>query len=771
MVTALRKSVIGQSIPRLDGPEKVTGKAQFVGDLTLPGMLHGKIVLSPHAHARIVSIDPTGALAVSGVVAALTRDDVEGLQYRYGLVVRDQTLVAMDRVRYQGDVVAAIAAVDEGSARAGCEAMTVEYDPLPSVVTIDDALADGAPVLHETTEQVGHIQDFGALQSQARRNVCHHYHREVGDVKAAFAAAEVVVEDSYTFPTVYHQAMEPHGVVAAHTPEGITVWAPTQYPFPVQALLSEMFSVPQSKVRVIVPYVGGGFGGKEYFQIIPIAVALSRKTERPVRIVLSSEEAFATLVRHAARIHVRTGARRDGTLLCREATVYLDTGAYADSGPRVASSCGYRMQGPYRIPHVRVDAYAVYTNKTPAGACRGIGAPQAAWAYEGQMDHLAQVLGMDPLAIRLKNALRSGDQYDPNDSPIDGDLPACLQAVARAINWSGPSPSGRARAIACGFKNGGGINVSSAAIVRLLADGSLVVLSSTSELGQGSRTVLAQIAAATLGIPIEQVTVVLPDTALTPYDQRTAASRSTAQMGAAIQDAIHDICSQLAGRLGRAEGIDQERIQMGEGRVRWPGGEASLADVLQGEFGSAGGELIGRGYYTSARGRGTFGGLTPFWEMGAAACEVEVDSGTGQVKVLRYVSSSDVGRAINPQTCEGQEEGAVMMGFGHSLSEKLIYADGQLLNGNLVDYRIPTFDDVPEEFTTILVENGLGPGPFGSRGAGETGIIPVAPVIAAAAAQLTGTRSHDLPLDPERMWVLMRKSSVSEGATSGRATR
>lgn len=765
MTVDVAPRIIGRSVARLDGVPKVTGLAHFVADLPHRGALVGKLVLSPHPHALLRHVDVAPAQAVPGVVSTFCRDDLDGLDYRYGLVIRDQTLVAIDRVRYEGDVVAAVAATDEVFAEEGCRAVVADYDPLPTVATIDDALAAGAPVLHAPGERAGHVQDFGRLRQHAGTNICHHFHRERGDVEAAFAAADVVVEDEHAFPSVYHQPMEPHAVVAEYGRDRLTVWAPTQYPFPVQAWLAEIFRLPRSRVRVIVPYVGGGFGGKEFFQIIPLAAALSRKSARPVQITLSSGEAFRTLVRHAARIRVRTGARRDGTLLCREAAVHLDTGAYADSGPRVASVCGYRLQGPYRIPHIRVDAYAVYTNTVPAGAMRGIGAPQAAWAYESQMDRLADALGMDRLEIRLRNALSPGDAYDPDDTPIDGDLGACLRAVADAIRWDAPPARGRGRGIACGFKNGGGINVASSAVVRITADGSLIVLVSTAELGQGAQTALAQIAAETLDIPLERVAVILPDTALTPYDQRTAASRSTAQMGAAIVEAIGDAAAQLAVRVARREGVAVGTVKVG-GRVRWPGGDATLAEVMTREFGSAGGEIIGRGYYESERGRGPLGGQSPFWEMGAAACEVEVDAETGQVRVTRYVSASDVGRAINPQMCEGQEEGAAVMGLGHTLSEELHYVDGRLLNGSLVDYRVPRIDDVPDAFTTILVENGRGPGPFGSRGAGETGIVPVGPAVASAVARAIGRRAVRLPLTAPRVWDLLRHE---EGREQGQA--
>jgi len=455
-------------------------------------------------------------------------------------------------------------------------------------------------------------------------------------------------------------------------------------------------------------------------------------------------------------VTVRVGFGRDGTITAVDCRADFDVGAYADIGPRVVQKGTYTATGPYRVPHVALDARAVYTNTTPGAAFRGFGVPQLAWALESLMDVAADRLGRDPVDLRRQNLLAHGEEFAPGDTPIDGKLEESLGRAAEAIGWTQALAAGRGRGVAAMLKASIAPSVSEA-IVRLHADGSATVLASTVEMGQGARTVLGQIAAEVLALPLDRVSVLAPDTAITPYDQSTTSSRSTTMTGRAVQEAAEDVREQLvrvaAGHLGataRDLTLEDGAVVHGERRLPYP-------DVLKLRFGMAGGELIGRGIVAPGRTAAPLGGSTPFWEVAVGAAEVSVDEETGAVRVERYVSVADVGRAINPLTLEGQDQGAVMQGLGHTLLEEMVYADGHLLNGTLLLYRVPRADDVPAALDCRFVENGDGAGPFGAKGAGEGSLIPVSPAVANALARLTGVRLHELPLTPERVWRELRK--------------
>ncbi len=776
--------VVGTSARRVDAAEKVTGRAQYVTDLRLPGMAHAKIWRSPLPHARVGRIDSAAARACPGVLAVVTAADITGCEPLYGPAYKDTPILAADRVRYAGEPVAVVLAETEAQAEAALKLLDVEFHELPAVTTIDAAMAPGAPVLHETLRPSGHFRDLMSLHPIPERNICQDYHYERGDVARGFAEADLVVDDTFTLPAIFHYAMEPHAAVARVTPEGITVWAATQHPFPVRKELAELFRVPLSHVQVIVPAIGGAYGGKCYTKVEPIAVACARIVRRPVRVAITIEESAKTITRHAARCRVKTGVRRDGTILARECEVLLDTGAYADIGPRVAKKSGYRAPGPYRIPNLKVTSLAVFTNNVPAGAYRGYGTPQITWASECQMDMIAERLGMDPLAFRLKNLLKRGEEYVPGDTPMDGDMLDGLRQTAEAIGWpratpgrelrvAGPgfqpgtsdpepgtaSPRRSAVGLACAFKDGGGTHSVSTAIVRIHADGSVTVLMGSVEHGQGARTVMAQIAAETLGVPLERVIVATPDTALTPFDQGTSASRSTTLMGLAVQAAAREAREQLLKVAAGALEADPGRMETQDGAVLVDGAPVPFAEIFGRHFGLPGGEIIGSGSYRPAVWTGTLASATTFWEVGMGAAQVAVDEETGQVEVQRYISFADVGRAINPRECEAQDEGAAMQGIGPALFESLVNQNGELLNASPVDYRVPTWEDLPEHFGTILLQNGDGPGPFGSKGVGESGTFCVAAAIGNAIARATGVRLKEQPMTPERVWRALKERS------------
>ena len=741
-------TTVGQPVPRIDAYDKVTGRAAYVGDLEIPSMVHGLILRSPWPHARVLSIDASEAEGLPGVLGVLTRDHLGGIDPYFGSVVRDRPIVAMDKVRYQGEPVAAVAARDLATAQEALELIRIEYEELPLVSDTEEALVPGSPALHET-------------------NLCAEHHYDWGDVEEGFAQSDRVFEDTFTFPMVYHYALEPHTSIGQYTNQGITVWSTAQHPFLVRGDLARMFGFSLHQVRIIVPYLGGGFGSKSYTKMEPLAVALSKVAGRPVRLALSVEEAFKTVRRHAARCTVKTGVKLDGTFVARECLIHLDTGAYADNGPLVANRAGERIAGPYRWPNLKVSSSAVYTNSTPAGSFRSIGAPQAAWASESQVDIIAADLGLDPLEIRLKNMLARGEEVRKGRRPLDGDPAAGLRSAAQAVAWSGKEEPGSAENEGTGLVTGKGLgcNLSgvgssptSTALVRMHVDGTLTVLVGTTELGQGSRSAMAQVVSQELTVPMGDVDVISSDTSMVPYDRSTGSSRSTTLMGLAVQDGAIEVKDQLLELAALHFERPVEELSIKEGQVVRQGESISFGALIQEEFGGVAGELMGRGYVTPRRHGGRLAQSPVFYEVGISAAEVELDQETGAIRIPHYVSVADVGKAINPQQCEGQDEGAAMQGLGHTLFEEMLYEDGQLLNPNLIDYKVPTFAELPDKLETILIENGDGPGPFGSKGLGEGGIVAAGPAVANAIFRATGVRIKELPLTPERVWRALRRA-------------
>ena len=755
-----RRGAVGRSVVRHDAREKVTGDAEFATDMRRPGMAHGKVWRSPLAHARIVQIDTAAAERAPGVLCVVTRDDFSDIDPYYGPAYKDQPILAIDRVRYEGEPVVAVVARTERQAAAAVELVQVDLEPLPYVTSLDDALAPGAPLVHETLRRAGQFRDLAALRPVDGTNICHHWQYERG-APVLLLAGERCFDDTFVFPMVHHLSMEPHVMIAEAGEDRITLWGATQHPFPVRYELAQIFRVPVARVRIVVPFIGGAFGNKSYTKIEPLAVMMARKARVPVRFALTSAEAFRTVRCPGARCRIRTKVNPDGAILARHVEVHYQAGAYADVGPRVAQKAGYTAAGPYRIPHFRVDSYAVYTNTVPSVAFRGYGVPQLTWAYEAQTDAIAEALGIDRVELRRRNLLRRGEDVVPGDRPADCDFGEALERAAAAVRWAAPGEPGEGRGVACTVKAPLAPSVSTA-VVRLHADGSVSVLCGTVEIGQGARTVMAQIAAEELAVPVERVRAVTVDTQASPYDQATSSSRSTTMTGQAVQAAARDLRGQITLIAARLLEADPGTVELRDGRA-WAGG-ASLGfdEVIARHYGLPAGELIGRGTVRGQRG-GLLGGIVPFWEAASAAVRVRVDRETGRVRVLDYVSVADVGRAINPQQCEGQDEGATVMGLGHTFFEAMQYEDGQLLNGSLVDYRVPQFDDTPDSLQSILIENGDGSGPFGAKGIGEGGLIPTAPAVASAIWEATGARQYELPMTPERVWRALRRARPAAG--------
>ena len=751
--TIARESQVGRSMPRVDALEKLRGDAQYVGDLVVPRMLHAKVLRSPLPHARIASIDTSAAEQMPGVVAVLTAGDVSDIDTYWGHSIKDRPIVAVDRVRFVGEPVAAVAAVDEATADAGVRAIAVTYDELPIVATLDEALASDATLVQEGPIRPGLFHGLGPLPERDG-NVCYRHGFERGDFEAAVAAAEIVVDGEYDFPGVYQYAMETHSVLAQVDADGITLWASCQHPFLVRAEIADLFDVPLGRVRVIVPYLGGGFGSKSYTKMEPITVALARKAQRPVKLVNRVDESMVTTRRHNAKIRMRTAADRQGRLLARDVKVWFDTGAYADNGPRVTATGADAAPGPYRWSAVRVDAACVHTNTAPSGSYRAFGAAHLQWVGEMQVDEIARRAGIDPVEIRRLNLLRPGEEVRPGGKPLDADLIGDVEKVALALGWNEPKPPDTGRGVSVGLLAAGAHPVSSA-LVRMEADGEAVVLVGSTEVGQGQRTVFAQIAAEVLGMRAERVRCEATDTRFTPYDRSTGASRSTTLAGLAVQRAAQSVRDDLLEIAATIWPDAVGGIELRAGAA-WCGTDGRLyPELIAKRFGLHGGQLIGEGHVQPA-GTGSYAEGPVFWEVCIGAAEVQVDRDTGKVRVRRTATVADVGKAINPQLIERQDEGATMQGIGNALFEEMVYSEGLLVNDNLLEYRIPNTEDLPEQASCVIVENGDGPGPFGAKGCGEGAFAGIIAGIATALAD-AGIPMRQLPFTPERVWRRVRE--------------
>ncbi|HEY2986548.1 MAG TPA: xanthine dehydrogenase family protein molybdopterin-binding subunit [Candidatus Binatia bacterium] len=756
-------SPIGQNVPRADGKDKVTGAAVYTGDMKLPGMLYGKVLRSPLPHAIIRHIDSAKAEAIPGVLAVLTRENLRVAAPLHGAYVKDQAVVALEKVRYAGDIVAAVAATEERIALEALKAIEVDYEELPAVMTVDEALAEGAPLVHERLE--GRKQaDYGTGATQVdhdHSNICLHFRYQRGNVDGGFAAADQVYEDTFHFPSAQHYPMEPHVSLAKFDGDNLIVWSSTQSPFPLRQELARIFGLPLSRVRVIVPYVGGGYGAKSGVKNEAVAAALSRVSGRPVRLANSAEETFRTMCQPRAKITIKTGVKNDGAFVARRCQLYLDGGAYANSGPSVTEKAGYRSHGPYPIPNVLTDAFTVYTNTVPAGAFRGFGAPQVAYAYDSHLEMIARRMNLDPVELRLKNLLGRGDEYALGDTPIDCDLKSALGRIAEEFKGSTvevkSSGVKRGRGVAACVKDGGGTNKAAHAMVKILADGSILMSIGSVEIGQGMRTAFLQLVAEELSLPVESVQAAELDTQYTPFDKGTNASSATSVMGRALQMAARDAREQLLGAAASVLGAQTQEIELQEGKLSAGGKSMTLGEVARRHFAQSEGEIVGRGYFKAPRSQAPLGYVSPFWEIGFGAAEVEVDGGTGEVKLVDYLSLTDAGKMINPKQCEGQDEGAAVFGLGQTFFEDLVYQGGELVNGSLIDYRLPRFSDLPGSFHTIILEEGGGCGPYGAKGMGEGGILAVAPAICNAVENAVGVRIQSVPLTPEKVWRELKK--------------
>jgi CO/xanthine dehydrogenase Mo-binding subunit len=743
---------IGESVPRRDGIAKVTGAARFTSDLSVPGMAWAKVLRSPYPHARIRSIDVAAARALPGVVAVVSAADLGDVDLYYGHALADHPLIADGVARYAGEPVVGVVADDAATAEEALALVSVGYEPMPVAVSVEAALAPGAPILHEREAEQRPHRGFEEDIERDHPNVCSTAVQRWGDIEAAFAGADLVVEGDFRYPRSYAYAMEPYTAIAEWGAGRLTVWTSCQHPFMVREDLARCFRLPLSRVRVVVPYVGGGYGSKSYTKIEPLTAALALRAGRPVKLALSIDESILTTRGDGAVVHIASAFDADGRLRGRRAEILLDTGAYAENSPLVGRKAANRISGPYRIPAVEVTCRTVYTNTAPASSFRGFGAPQGVFAGESQLDEAAARLGIDPLEIRRRNVVGPGEAPWSRARGLDADLAADLGLAADALAWETPPAPGRGRAICLSASDAGSEPVTTS-LVRVHPDGSVTVTAGSTEIGQGSSTVLAQIAAAEMGVPLERVELLQSDTTAVSYDRSTGASRTTTLVGLAIQSAARDARSQL---------VDWARDVLANGRPveEAPGGvlvDGTFHDwgtIVRAWFAGAGGEAVGRGYLRRA---GSTAAMPPFWEIGCVGVEVSVDEETGEIRVEHLVTVGDVGCAINPQLVESQDVGAAIMGLGIALREELVYTEeGSLLSGNLVEYRVPRAGDIPP-VTAILAERGDGVGVYGAKGGGEGSLNPVAAALANAVERAAGIRLREAPFTPERVWRALRE--------------
>lgn len=734
---------VGESPQRVGGIARVTGHQAYVADVHLPGELHAALVTLPVAHGRIVSIDATEAETLPGVHFVMTTADLPEPMPRFGPQFNDRPILAIGEALYHGEPVAAVAAESREIAEAAARLVRVEYEELPAVVTVATALAPDAPLVRDPA-----LRPDDPL---AATNVLRAHRYAWGDVETA--TADLVVDERYSFPIVTHFAIEPHAFIAAPDGDGMAVWSSIQHPNWLQKILARLLGLPLAKVRVFAPDPGGAFGGKQHAKYEPLVAFMARRAGRPVRLVLSLEETFQAVRRAAAEVRVRTGFMSDGTIAFQDIAADYLIGAYADIADRVVGKGSYPGCGPYRVPSARIVARAVLSHTVPSTAFRGFGNPQVNWAVESNLTEGALALGLDPLELRLRNLARRGEPFIPFDTPADGDWEQTVRRAAELIDWHGPRPAGRGRGIAIGIKSGPTTGLSYAT-VRLLVDGSVVVYSGTSDMGQGARTIFAQIAAYELGAPLDWVTVVMGDTVVVPYDQQTSASRSSVLMGNAVLAACREIQAKLRAMAAHLHDVDEASIVVDAGVVRLPDRELSILDVLKPGLGRLGGELVGNGESRKEdEPEHPLGGSAAFFEFNCTAVEAEVDRDTGDVTLTRYVTVSDVGKAINPLQVRMQDEGAAIQGLGHTLMEHYIFDDaGRIRNLGAIDYRIPTSMDLPLEMVSEIVENADGPGPYGAKGMSEGALLCVSAAVAAAVRDASGAVIRDLPLSPERVW-------------------
>ena len=752
MATAtLSGGQIGRSLPRLEGRDKVTGRAEYTHLLQLPGMLHAKIFRSTVAHGRIKSVDTSAARKVPGVYAVYTSDDVLNViaEPYYGPAFHDQPILAIGKVHFVGEPVAVVLASDPHVADEAAQQIVAEYEELPAVFDEVEA-AENKTLVHAELKPAGTFADLKHLKGRKGTNIALDFRLRRGDVDKAFASAPHVFEHTFRTQKVLHLPLEPHASIADYRDDGVTIYSSAQGPSFVRTEIARLLGWPENRVRIKVPYLGGGYGGKLYIKLEALALAMSMLARRPVKIAHTMEEHFYTITKHPTTFRIKSGVDQDGRITVRKCEVWWNGGAYADIGPRVTQKSGFTASGPYDIDNVKIDSFELYTNRTPAGALRGFGIPQLVWAYESHTDMIARALKRDPLEFRKQNLLRDGQPQATGTILKDIAIEKVLDRIAERLNWKQPFDRGKGV-----IRRGRGFSVALKAVIspttsvanlNFSADGSTTLYCGTVDMGQGSDTAMAQMVGEVLNMPAESVRVVPRDTDVTPYDMGTLGSRSLFHMGHAVR---------LAAEEARAK-IGDLRRELGEPE----GSNAPLADLFRKKYGMQAGNIVGTGIYKpdyippDANGLTT--NATPFWMVAGSGVEIEVDTETGHVRVTRLINVADVGKPINPKIVETQLSGASLMQLGFSMFEKMHIDGGQVTNASLADYKIPGMHDVPPVMENETVDTYQTNGPFGAKGVGELATFGLSPAIANAIDDAVGVRLTELPLTAEAVFRALR---------------
>ncbi|MDE1567540.1 molybdopterin-dependent oxidoreductase [Aquabacter sediminis] len=751
---------------------KVTGAAFFTSDMSLPGQLEAKVLRSPHAHARIRAIRTEAARALPGVHAVVTGADVAALpEPYYGLWVKDQPLLAIDRVRHQGDMVAAVAATDAQTALKALALIEVDYERLPVVADMEAALAPDAPVLFDAPS-LGAVPAHGegvTCLKEPAPNILYSFHHQMGDVDAGFAAADHVFEHSFAFSRMAHGALEPIITLARPMGGGFELWSSNQDPFLLRQDIAEIFGLAEHEVRVHTLHIGGAFGIKSFCKLEPLTALLARKSGRAVRLALTMDEGFVTLSQHAARIDLETAVSSDGRFLARRSRIRIDGGAYADGSALVADKVGYRIGGPYLWQALDSRAEAVRTNTVPAGSFRGFGGTQASWASESQIDMIARALHIDPVELRRRNLLRPGEPYRPGDSALDCDLEAGLDVVAARIGWGTPAPRraphlARGRGIAIGFKDAGGQGRYAQARVKVVGDGHAVISCATVDMGQGATEAFRHIVGTVLKIDPAWVSRAEVDTDQTAFDQGTHASSATAVTGEAIRRAAEAVRGRILDFASTRLSVQRSELDYAGGFVLHGNARTSLKSLVRGYYGGLGSEFVGEGdVKVETCNAAALNAQIVYWMPNWVGVDLEVDLETGRIGLIHLITAADAGRALVPQAVRGQIEGASMQAVGQALFEQLVFEEGRLLTDTPQRYRMPLATDQPELFEALTLEQGMGRGPFGAKGVGEAGILGVASAIANALEDAAGIRITSLPLTPDKVLAALDARRAAAG--------
>ncbi|MFZ5967581.1 MAG: xanthine dehydrogenase family protein molybdopterin-binding subunit [Bacillota bacterium] len=766
---------VGTNVSRVDGIKKVTGSLKYVDDMKLFGMLYAAVKRSPYPHARILKIDVSKAEKLEGVKAVITGKDVSK---RVGLYLEDKTFLAADKVRYAGEAVAAVAAETKEIAREAAALIEVEYEVLPAVTNAVEGLKPDAPLVHPELEQY----KWGPIFfPEPGTNISNHYKIRKGDIEKGFEEADYVVENNFFVPHIQHCPIENHSSIAQMDLEGsLTIWSSCQSPYAVRQALSVAFDLPLNKVRVISPAVGGGFGGKAGTTLEGIVIPLAMRTKgRPVKLTYSREDEFVnSFVRQGMHATIKTGINRDGKITAVKNTFIWDGGAYTEYGVNIVRAGGYASTGPYDIPNVWTDSICVYTNHPVGGPYRGFGMSEIHFAIEQNIDMLAEKLEMDPIEIRRINGLRPGGKNATGQTVDVCGLQQCIEDVARNIEWDKKEEPRkpqrvRGKGIACGYKAPSmPNNVASSAVIKLNEDGTAHLLVSAQDIGQGSDTALTQIASEILTIPPNKITIKTGDTDYTPYEWQTVASRITYCAGNAVIKACEDIKEQLLELAQIHLGISKRDLILDRECIvskLYPDKKIGIKELALGlsmpDGSGIHGPIIGRGAFIPPNVRNTDKktgqGEKPvaFWTYGCQGVDIEIDTETGKIEVLKVASCFDVGKVINPKLIEAQVEGAIVQGLGSAIFEELILEDGIPKNASFVDYKIPTAGDMPRMIVNF-VENPEETGPFGARGIGEPCMVPAAPAIANAVYNAIGIRINSLPITSEKILKALKEKDA-----------